>query len=361
VEESIIRAFALDASALSVLASMQTMLIDADVKTSKSAAKSESPLSHLKKTEATAERKAEWLVEWREIVQKGFDELPTVFAASSAGLSPNKKPTIWADGAELAAAVEALRAAECRWQAGLVLLELSTFDAYWPLEERGTQSGLALDEKIWDEQLTIASVRLGFAPGKARQIRHTVAAAHRTLSGHWRKIAIRTIVGIAGVGIGALTAGLAAPFIGGLVGSSMGFSGAVSVNAGLAAIGGALTAGGFGMAGGTAVIVGGGAILGFGAAGIGGYTIATMSPEQALLAAAKLEAMFKEFILKDPRDDAFIRQILSAQSQAIQGVEQELVSLINSAEDNVKRLAPLKRRMEVLRHAFDRNYDAAVG
>jgi hypothetical protein len=340
MEDSLIRAFALDASAVSVLASMQMMLISADVENAKVAAQSESPLSQLRRTGPTADRKAAWLLEWRETVQRGFDALPTVFSASSAGLSANEKPTIWADNSELAAAIEVLRAAESRWQAGLVLLELSTFDAYWPLEENGATSGLALDEKIWEEQLTIASVRLGFLPGKAKQIRHTVA----------------------GLGIGALTAGIAAPFIGGSVGVAMGLYGAAGVNAGLAAVGGgALAIGGFGMAGGSAIIVGGGAMLGLGVAGGGGYTIATMSGEQALLASAKLEAMFKEFILADPRDDAFVRQTLTAQSQAIQGVEQELVSLINSTEHDAKRPASLKGRVRELRHAFDRNYDAAVG
>jgi hypothetical protein len=362
MEDSLIRAFALDASAVSVLASMQMMLISADVENAKVAAQSESPLSQLRRTGPTADRKAAWLLEWRETVQRGFDALPTVFSASSAGLSANEKPTIWADNSELAAAIEVLRAAESRWQAGLVLLELSTFDAYWPLEENGATSGLALDEKIWEEQLTIASVRLGFLPGKAKQIRHTVAAAHRALSGHWRNIAIGAIAGIAGLGIGALTAGIAAPFIGGSVGVAMGLYGAAGVNAGLAAVGGgALAIGGFGMAGGSAIIVGGGAMLGLGVAGGGGYTIATMSGEQALLASAKLEAMFKEFILADPRDDAFIRQTLTAQSQAIQGVEQELISLINSAGHDAKRPASLKARVRELRHAFDRNYDAAVG
>jgi hypothetical protein len=79
------------------------------------------------------------------------------------------------------------------------------------------------------------------------------------------KIAGITLFALAGV---ALTAGVAAPAIGGAVGAgAMGLSGAAATSAGLAALGGgSLASGGLGMAGGTAVL---GALGGFGGAGLG--------------------------------------------------------------------------------------------
>ncbi|MFZ5480464.1 MAG: DUF726 domain-containing protein [Myxococcota bacterium] len=79
---------------------------------------------------------------------------------------------------------------------------------------------------------------------------------------------------IGGGALLALTGGLAAPAIGGAIGTYfMGLSGAAAVNAGLAALGGgALAAGGFGMAGGTAVVTG---LFGAAGAAIVGKKVAT--------------------------------------------------------------------------------------
>ena len=85
----------------------------------------------------------------------------------------------------------------------------------------------------------------------------------------WKKIALIGGVAVGGGALAFFTGGLAAPFVGGLVGSAMGLSGAAATSAGLAALGGgALAAGGGGMAVGTLVVGGTVAAAGAGGAGL---------------------------------------------------------------------------------------------
>lgn len=81
---------------------------------------------------------------------------------------------------------------------------------------------------------------------------------------NWTKYAL--LAG-AGLGLGVLTGGLAAPAIAGAYGALvLGYSGAVATSAGMAAIGGgSLAAGGLGMAGGAALITGFSGAVGAGA------------------------------------------------------------------------------------------------
>ena len=53
----------------------------------------------------------------------------------------------------------------------------------------------------------------------------------------WGRVAA---IGIVGAAVGVATGGLAAPYIGGMIGASMGLSGAAATSAGLAALGGVL-------------------------------------------------------------------------------------------------------------------------
>ncbi|WP_306356721.1 MULTISPECIES: hypothetical protein [unclassified Nocardia] len=104
---------------------------------------------------------------------------------------------------------------------------------------------------------------------------HAVEIAYRdaikTLSkaGSWGKYAL--LAG-AGLGLGILTGGLAAPAIGGAYGALvLGYSGAAATSAGLAAIGGgSIAAGGLGMAGGAALITGFSGAVGAGAVTLAG-------------------------------------------------------------------------------------------
>lgn len=104
---------------------------------------------------------------------------------------------------------------------------------------------------------------------------HAVETAYKdaikTLSkaGSWGKYAL--LAG-AGLGLGILTGGLAAPAIGGAYGALvLGYSGAAATSAGLAAIGGgSIAAGGLGMAGGAALITGFSGAVGAGAVTLAG-------------------------------------------------------------------------------------------
>jgi hypothetical protein len=97
----------------------------------------------------------------------------------------------------------------------------------------------------------------------------------------WGRVAV---VSAAGLALGAMTMGVAAPLIGAVVGSTLGLSGAAATSAGLAALGGGSVAtGGFGMAGGTALLAGLGGLGGVGAAAtgsrIGGWIVVQVVAE----------------------------------------------------------------------------------
>jgi len=92
---------------------------------------------------------------------------------------------------------------------------------------------------------------------------------------NWKKIALVGGIAVGGGVLSFFTGGVAAPFVGSLVGSAMGLSGAAATSAGLAALGGgALAAGGGGMALGTLVV--GGAAAAAGA--VGGGVLASKVP-----------------------------------------------------------------------------------
>ena len=94
----------------------------------------------------------------------------------------------------------------------------------------------------------------------------------------WKKTAVLVCGTIAGTAAIALTGGLLAPAIGGIIGSAMGLSGAAATSAGLATLGGgSLAVGGGGMAAGTAAIVGAGAAVGAVAGGVAsGLAVSTL-------------------------------------------------------------------------------------
>lgn len=112
--------------------------------------------------------------------------------------------------------------------------------------------------------------------------------AIKTLSamGSWPKYAL--LAG-AGLGLGLLTGGLAAPAIAGIYGSLvLGYSGVVATTAGMAALGGgSIAAGGLGMAGGAALITGLTGAAGAGAATLGGrvsgFTVARVAADAVRL------------------------------------------------------------------------------
>lgn len=152
-------------------------------------------------------------------------------------------------------------------------------------------------------------------------------------SGSWTRYAL--LAG-AGVGLGVLTGGLAAPAIAGVYGTLvLGYSGAVATSAGMAALGGgSIAAGGFGMAGGAALITGISGAAGAGAATLGGkatgFTAARVAAD-----AIRLHVV-TQLVLRD----------VDGNEEAAKAV---IVSLRERAANLGKTVAILAERIEQLR------------
>lgn len=152
-------------------------------------------------------------------------------------------------------------------------------------------------------------------------------------AGSWTKYAL--LAG-AGLGLGVLTGGLAAPAIAGAYGTVvLGYSGAVATTAGMAALGGgSIAAGGLGMAGGAALITGVTGAAGAGAAALGGratgFTVAQVAAD-----AIKLHVV-TQLVLRD----------VDGNEEAAKAV---IVSLRERVANLGQTIASLAERIETLR------------
>ena len=340
----VLRDFALDAPTLSVLVSLQDKLIAADIEASPETAFWDDDAAKQAKV-----HKKTWRTLWQGLVKEGFTEL-----------NVKPPPEMWdANSKRLKSELTRLRESPDRLPAGLVLLELSSFGGYWPMKEGDKRfKGLAHVSEARAAFLKEASRSLGFAEDRGTELRDALTAAQRSISGFWFKMGIGVL---AGLGLSALTLGIAAPFIAGGIGAAMGLSGAAAVSAGLAAIGGgAIAAGGFGMAGGMVVLVGGGAILGAGVGGVAGRAASAMTAEAVLLSAAKLEVVLREFVLQGQRDIAQIQEILFAQRRSIQALEEEIDRLRVQGAAGKDRVANLEKSVKLMRTALERNQGLAA-
>jgi hypothetical protein len=208
----------------------------------------------------------------------------------------------------------------------LFLLEAHSFVPYFPVSERG--SGVPKKEaftdearKVWNARLDAFIILAKFERKSFETVRSTYATAVKEITGtDWRSIARNlTIIAGSAVVLG-VTGGVAAPWIGGLIGSTLlGLSGAAATSAGLALLGGgALALGGAGIAGGTAVLVGGSALLGSmlgkaftteaEAEDLGG-NLAAFDTNFLIVQAAKIETVCKCAVENDDRDE-FVRAVL---------------------------------------------------
>ncbi|MRH92384.1 hypothetical protein GFY24_34020 [Nocardia sp. SYP-A9097] len=168
---------------------------------------------------------------------------------------------------------------------------------------------------------------------------HAVETAYKdaikklSKAGNWSKYAL--LAG-AGLGLGVLTGGLAAPAIAGAYGALvLGYSGAVATSAGLAAIGGgSIAAGGLGMAGGAAVITGLSGAVGAGAVTVAGrasgFTAARIAAD-----AIRLHVV-TQLVLRD----------VDGNEEAAKAV---IVSLRERVTNLGKTVVTLAERIEILR------------
>ncbi|WP_306364123.1 hypothetical protein [Nocardia sp. CC227C] len=140
----------------------------------------------------------------------------------------------------------------------------------------------------------------------------------------------------AGLGLGVLTGGLAAPAIAGAYGTLvLGYSGAVATSAGMAAIGGgSIAAGGLGMAGGAAIISGVSGAVGAGAVTLAGkasgFTAARIAAD-----AIRLHVV-TQLVLRD----------IDGNEEAAKAV---IVSLRERVTSLGKNIATLAERIDTLR------------
>ena len=163
---------------------------------------------------------------------------------------------------------------------------------------------------------------------------------------------------LGGVGIGVVTAGFAAPVIGGAIGAWMGLSGAAAVNAGLAALGGgSLAAGGLGMAGGTALIGGVGATMG-GGAGLGAARKVISDhefPANAVkIEARKLEALVARLRVHGQSSQAKAQQVVNQLRKQVEELNTDLARERRKGKAQAKRIRELEKKVEILTHALHR-------
>ncbi|MQW76309.1 hypothetical protein GHK92_10515 [Nocardioides sp. dk4132] len=149
-------------------------------------------------------------------------------------------------------------------------------------------------------------------------------------AGSWTKYAL--LAG-AGLGLGVLTGGLAAPAIAGAYGTVvLGYSGAVATTAGMAALGGgSIAAGGLGMAGGAALITSVTGAAGAGAAALGGratgFTVAQVAAD-----AIKLHVV-TQLVLRDvDGNEEAAKAVIVSLRERVANLGQTIASLADRIE-----------------------------
>ena len=312
--------FSLDANAMSVLTSLQAAMIEQDIENTGAG-------NFLSDT-LTAKRI--WYLEWLRLVKAEFANLPEA-------VQPALHPI---ESSSFHSALARLSQCSNPFVRELIALELAAFEAYWPTtaERKGwsqrvgdlTKIVPSLSKELVARFLENASHQLGLAKDKGSLLRSELQSVTRSLSGYWERVAI-----IAGIGTvaGALTFGVAAPFIGGIIGHTMGLAGAAAVKAGLAAMGcGAVASGGMGIAGGTAVIVGGGALLGM---GVGSSVAAMMNPAGVLIQAVKIEVFLRCVVAEYENAKHVVKDVISQLETSITTMDEELSSArLNPGTEN---------------------------
>ena len=340
-----LESFALDANQYAVLASLQAGLIEADLRYR---------ARGLFELRDTLPKRNRWYPEWKRVVEQGWrDAFP----------EEDRPRLLKLDSPDFQAALARSKQTANPFAAELIALELAAFEAYWPLEPvaDGWLRALGADglPKLSDAArarfFADAAAHLGLPDAFVSELRRDLKATARQLERFWLHVGLRVVPGVA---VGTLTLGIAAPFIGGLVGSAIGLTGAVAAKAGLAALGGgALAAHGLGIAGGTSVLVGGGALLG----GLGGGALALrhdagfvrgLSPEQATLSAVMIEVFLRGVVL--PRNPAIVRRVVGRFGAAVTEFEDLLRDLPTREGVTSKAVEQHEKAVEMLRRALAR-------
>ncbi|HMS72292.1 MAG TPA: hypothetical protein PKB03_04595 [Baekduia sp.] len=221
---------------------------------------------------------------------------------------PDKKPGLSSLELESDRALTTrLRAVASEAHGIQLLLELARFEP-WTTSALSKRRRGRIDGDVREEVITWVGKRL---PGAQPDLK----TIEKHIDGDPRIRMLKVLgVGVGLAAVGVVTAGVAAPAIGGAIGGAMGLSGAAATSAGLAFLGGgSLAAGGFGMAGGTALL---GALGAAGGGGLGAFAAAQTDKAQ------KAQLAFETKKLR-----ALIHLCAEARSKATRSVavEQQLV------------------------------------
>lgn len=216
---------------------------------------------------------------------------------------------------------ERARAIDSRSRAVIMLIDLMTFNPWYPAEKwvsAARQAGLQTAVQ------QLAGVSEDDFEAATREFDALMRQLKRK-SIKWGKVAAVSVVGL---GLGAVTAGWAAPAVGGAIGASLGLSGAAATSAGLAMLGGgSIAAGGFGVFGGTILLTGVGGVFAAGAAGATAR-FSRVGSAEVVADAIKLDLLAK-LVLADSRD----------RDQKLRRVAEGLQSRINDFSDRINLLS----------------------
>lgn len=235
---------------------------------------------------------------------------------------------------------------QSRARALLVLIELCAWEP-WP-------DGVSWAARTRRDSLTyLAGYLPALASGDVKAVTREFDAVIdqlRRRSIRWSRVAA---VSVLGLGLGALTAGLAAPLIGAAVGGAAGLSGAAASSAGLAALGGgSVAAGGFGVAGGTALVIGIGGLSGVGVAATGARA-AGWTSGQLVADTIKLDVITRLVILEAEGDDEKARRVVESLQARLADVTAKIRELAQQmralAETNVRLTKENEELREQLR------------
>jgi hypothetical protein len=221
-----------------------------------------------------------------------------------------------------------------RSRAMILFIDLMTFNPWapdykWVAEARKKALDTAAEE--------LAGITLEDAAAANKEF-EALARQLRWDSINWGRIAALSAVGAV---VGVATAGWAAPYIGGVIGASLGLTGAAATSAGLAALGGgSLAAGGFGIFGGTILVTGAGGVVAAGVAGVAAG-LSPIGTAEIIADAMKLDLLAKLVLADAPDRDQKLRRV----AEALQSRIDEYSEKINSLSDRIIRLTEEKRTL----------------
>lgn len=315
-----------------IMFSIQYQLTKADIQ------KTDSPKKEIKE---------KWLKQWEKVTNLSIKD------ASPEKKSPHAK--IITNLASLLQLISSeLIKSSIKTPYYLILLESTLFSSYYPLSgDIKPYKGLKFKSDVSVLEFYAGKMRID--PLYVTNFLKAYKSSIRGISDYWKKV---ILTGLIGAIIVAITAGAAAPAIGGALGTALSggtIFGAAAISTGLAALGGgAIAAGGLGIAGGIAVIVGGGAILG-GTVGSTTGRLLVQNPTFVMSQNAKLEVVMKEILLTGQSDVRLVQELIKEQRNAIHNLENEVIDLKKNRENNKDRIKNIEKSLTYYKRSADRN------